>query len=338
MSGNISALAQKKINDLFKKTALAYGCEPGKTYAATPTIAQTLNEKIIEDGNWFLGRINVLGVKEIKGEKVLMGLSKPVTSRTDTSAAGERTAKNLLDLNAGQYELFKTESDVALRYADIDAWAKFKNFAEMYGMQVRKAIGNDRIRIGWHGVIAAADTDIVNNPNLEDVNVGWLEQIRNYNAGSQYTLGDINTPIELGGVTFPNLDTLVYDAIADLGVPFQDDPDLVVLVSRDLMQAEKGAYYEDQGRRPTEKEKLRERQIVDTYGGLPAFVPPYFPAGTILVTSFANLAIYWQEDSWRRKQQDKPEKDQYEDFNSRNEGYVVGEFEMCSLVQGITIV
>jgi hypothetical protein len=30
-----------------------------------------------------------------------------------------------------------------------------------------------------------------------------------------------------------------------------------------------------------------------------------------------------QEGSWRRHLKDKPEKDRVEDFNSRNEGYVV---------------
>jgi P2 family phage major capsid protein len=337
MSQNISAAAQKKIKQFFAKTAQAYGGEAGQTFAATPSVAQTLNEKIIEDGNWFLGRINILGVKEIKGEKVLMGLTGHVTSRTDTSADGERVPKNLVGLDADGYELFKTDSDVAIRYATIDAWAKFKNFAALYGKQVRKAIGNDRVRIGWHGTSVAADTDPVANPNLEDVNIGWLEQIRTYNAGSQYVLGQVGSEIELGSPDIPNMDTLVYDAIGRLAIPFQEDPDLFVLVSRDLMQAAKGSYYENQGDTPTEKGKLKDAVIVDTYGGLPAIVPPYFPSGTILVTSLDNLAIYYQEDSWRRKQTDNPKKDQYEDYNSRNEGYVVGEFEKCSLVQGITL-
>ena len=42
-----------------------------------------------------------------------------------------------------------------------------------------------------------------------------------------------------------------------------------------------------------------------------------------MITSLDNLSIYVQEGTWRRHIKDKPEKDRVEDYNSRNEGYLV---------------
>lgn len=333
---NISVQATKKVDELFTLTAQAYGGQVGKQYAATPSVAQTLNEKIIIDGNWFLQKINVIPVTEISGEKVLLSLSGNVSGRTDTSVAGERSAKNLVDLNAEPYALNKTDSDVALRYSTIDAWAKFTDFAERYGKAVRQAIGNDRLKVGFVGTSALATTVAA---DLSDVNIGWLEQIRTYNGGSQYVAGD-GLAIEpgsilLGGVNFPNLDSLVYSALGTIEEQHRDDPDLVVLVGRNVMQAAKGSYYDATGNTPSEKAALEERKTYDTYGGLVAFVPPFFDPNSILVTSLDNLSIYWQESSWRRQQLDNPKKDQFEDFNTRNEGYVVEQLGKTSLVQVI---
>lgn len=328
---SLSPAAKAKVKELHQFTAQAFGGVQGELYVATPSVAQTINNKIIEDGNWFLALLNTIPVSEISGEKVFLGLSGSVTSRTNTSGSGERTAKNLVDLNAEPYALKKTDSDVALRYSTIDAWAKFDDFRERYNLAVRQAIANDRLKIGFVGTSAIADTVA---DDLSDVNIGWLEQIRTYNAGAQYVLGAEGS-VTLGGATFPNLDTLVYDAVNRIEEPFREDPDLIVLVGRNVMQAAKGSFYEANGNTPTEKSVMHERMTFDTYGGLPAYVPPFFDPDSVLVTSLRNLSIYWQESSWRRQQLDAPKKDQYEDFNTRQEGYVVEQLGKTSLVQGI---
>ena len=329
---NLSPQTRQVMAEFIRQTAAAYQSQVGQEYAATPTIAQSLNLKIIEDGNWFLQLINGgVPVTEMSGEKVAMGLTGSVTSRTDTSGNGERQAKHLNDLNGDGYQLYKTDSDVALKYSLIDAWAKFPEFRTMYTQAVRRAIGNDRLKIGWNGTSVAADTVAA---DLSDVNIGWLKQIRDYNGGAQYLLGNAGS-ITLGGGTFPNLDTLVYDAKNRIEKAFRDNPDLVVLLGGGVMQAAKGSYYEANGNTPTEKSKLHERMTFDTYGGLPAYYPPFFDDDSILITPLKNLSIYYQDSSWRRQQIDNPKKDQYEDFNTRNEGYVVEEEGMTSLVEGI---
>ncbi|MEQ1636698.1 MAG: phage major capsid protein, P2 family [Methylococcales bacterium] len=334
---NLSPAAKTKMRDLIMLTAGKYGGVVGEQFAATPSIAQDLNDKIIQDGNPFLQRINVVPVSEIKGEKVMLGLSSRVTSRTDTSGVAERVPKDLVALDAIGYELFATETDVALRYATIDVWAKFPDFAARYGMAVRKAIGNDRLAAGWYGTSAAATTDLATNANLQDLNKGWLTQIETYNAGSQIIIGTGPAPIALGSAAFPNLDTVIFSAFDKLAEPFRSEPDLVALVSRNLLSAAEGKYYNIQGNTPTEKQKINTGEVIRTYGGLPVIVPPFLPDGVVLITSLDNLSIYWQDSSWRRQQKDKPEKNRYEDFNSRNEGYVVEQFNKCFYLKNVTI-
>lgn len=327
----LSTAARQKMEDLIKFTALAYGAQVGQQYAATPSVAQTLNDKIVEDGNWFLQMINVLPVSQIQGEKVLMSLNGNVASRTDTSGAGERAPKNLANTDPKGYQLYKTDFDTAIKYNLIDTWAKFPDFRERYGRQVRQAIGNDRVKIGWNGTSVAATSVAA---DLSDMNLGWLEQIRTYNGGSQYVLGSLGS-VTLGSATFPNLDTLVHDARQTITVPFRQDPDLVVLLGDNVLQYSKGAYYAANGNQPSEKKEIEKRVIIDTYGGLPAYAPPFFDPDSILITSFANLSLYYQDSSVRRSQVDNPKKDQYEDYLSDNEGYVVEDFDKTSLVQGI---
>lgn len=336
MSQLLSAQGKERIDNLIQLTAEHYDGVPGQTYTATPSVAQTLNDKIILDGNWLLPLINVAPVTEMSGDKIFMDLAAPVTGRTDTSGAGERSAKRLLALTNKTYELSKTESDIALTYSQIDSWSKFKDFVQRYSNRVIKAVGNDRVRIGFHGTHAAVDTDLTAFPNLEDVNKGWLQIIREFNAGSQYTIGTVGVPILLGGAVFNNLDVLVGSAIDKLAEQFREDPDLVVFVGRNVLQYTRNQYHAANGNVPTEKAKLHDGMTMTTYGGLPAMTPAFFPSNAILVTSLNNLSIYWQETSWRRRQIDNPKKDQYEDFNSRNEGYVVEVEEKTAFIENIT--
>jgi P2 family phage major capsid protein len=346
---HLSADVRRQMTLLHSNTMKAWGNEglpPGEYFAATPSVEQTLNEKILEDGNEFLRRINVLPATEIKGEKIMPGLSGPITSRTDTSGSAERKAKKLLTMDADGYELYKTDTDVGIGYGTIDSWAKFPNLVDRYGQLIRQTIANERLMVGWSGTSAAATTDPVANPLLQDVNIGWIKKIKDYKAGAQHTAGgaagsgssiELGRPAGAGYPGFPSLDTVVYAALDKLKQPFRSHPDLVALVSRNLMSAAEGKYYAVQGNTPTEKKEIELGIVIKTYGGLPAIVPPFMPDGLVLVTSLSNLSIYWQSGSWRRMQRDYAPKDCYEDFNSRNEGYVVEQYEKCYLLSNVLV-
>lgn len=104
--------------------------------------------------------INVITVDELSGENILGSASGPVSGRTDTSKDGkERTPRDVLGLASYKYQLYQTNSDVFMRYATMDAWAKFPDMPERYARYVQARIANDRELIGWYGTSAAADTD-----------------------------------------------------------------------------------------------------------------------------------------------------------------------------------
>jgi len=335
MKTTLSAAAQALLYTYIAATAETFGAQAGQMYSASPSIAQTIYDLMVEEADPFLSQINIIPVNDVQGEKIGLAVTGLVVSRTDTSGAGERSAKTFIDPLAKGYQLHSVDADIGISYSTLNAWSKFADFQERVNRAIKKALAMDLIRIGWHGTSAAATSDPVAHPNGEDINVGWLKQIKDYNTGSQYLAGTVGVPVVLGSVDFPNVDSLVHDAVTRLAVYHQDRTDLVALISRNLVNAAKGKYYADLGNSAVEKQQIGK--VVNTYGGLPSFTPPAFPSGRILVTPLANLSVYYQESSWRRQQIDEPKKNQLADYNQRNEGYEVEDFTAASLIENITI-
>ena len=194
--------SRERLEQYFAMTAKDSGAQVGELYTATPSAGQIMYNKIVEEGHLFLRMINVLPVTLVKGEKIGLSLSGRVSSRTNTEGGNERTPKHLAATDALGYECFPTEFDVALTYPQIDSWAKFPDFPERYMKAVHQAIGNDMVLIGWNGLFAASATNDFAYPLLQDVNIGWLKQIRDFNGGSQYAIGTVESPIQLGSETF----------------------------------------------------------------------------------------------------------------------------------------
>ncbi|MBA4288597.1 MAG: phage major capsid protein, P2 family [Pseudomonas sp.] len=335
---SLSNAARVKFSALAVAIAATYGVASAREqFNVSPTHAQTLNDKITHTSA-FLSRINVLPVSEIKGEKVMLGVSGTVTGRTNTTAT-DREARNVLSLDGEPYELFKTDSDVALKYAAIDAWAKFPNFPQRYAAAVQKQIGLDRIMIGWNGTSVAATTDRTANPLLQDVNKGWLQIAREQAPQQVMAQGQkVAGKIQIGATgDYANLDALVFDVSLMIDEEFRDGGDLVAIVGRGLLAQDKAKLYAKQGETPTEKERLELAQVIATYGGLPAYTCPFFPANGLVVTSFDNLSIYFQDSSWRRHIAENPKRDQVEDFNSRNEGYVIEQLGKFAAIEAAAV-
>ena len=140
--------------------------------------------------------------------------------------------------------------------------------------------------------------------------------------------------VTLGGATFKNLDVLAKAAKDMLPVYHRNRDDLVLLVGSDVMSYQEDVYLELNGNTPTEKAVLSGR-ITKAYAGMPTMTPAFFPDGSVVVTPLENLSIYYQDSSVRRTQKDKPEKNEVQDFNSANQGYVIEDEEMFSLIEGI---
>ena len=336
---SLSNRALKQYAALREAIGETYSVDVTRQFNVEPSIAQELNDKITERAD-FLERINVVPVTEIKGEKVMFGVNGPVTSRTNTKTT-DREAKDVSDLNGLPYELFHTESDVGLPFAKIDSWAKFPDFADRYSAAVQKQIALDRIMIGWHGVTAAAQTNLATNPMLQDVNKGWLqlsrEQIPEQVLVEGGTVGSGKITLGAGG-DYENLDALVHDVKQMINSVFRDGGDLIAIVGSDLLASDKAKLYSNQAGKPTEKERIESAQVIATYGGLPTFTVPHFPVNAVVVTSWDNLSIYFQDSSWRRHLLENPKRSRVEDYNGRNEGYVIEQLEKFAAAENVELI
>lgn len=315
---------RKQFNILCTAIAEGYGIPSVKEqFAVTPVAEQRLQDKIVEQSE-FLQKINVITVSNMTGENVLVSDSGPVSGRTDTSdGTSERVPKDALNMENFGYELFKTNSDVALRYAQIDAWAHMDNLIDRYPTHVQRRIANDRELIGWNGKEAVPTTDISANPLLQDVNKGWIQYMRDKYPANILKQGEkAANEIRIGpGGDYENLDLAVNDMLQ--GIPLYLRAGLVLLVGDELVSNERAALLATVGGKPTEKNAMNA--AMTTIGGLEWDTPTNFPPRGIVITSYDNLSVYVQKDSWRRQIKDKPSKDRIEDFNSRNEGYTVEE-------------
>lgn len=306
--------------EVFAPMARTYGVKSvGRQFSISPTHAQVLNDKIVEQST-FLPHINILPVRDIAGENILGSVSGPIASRTDTTGDGERKAKHVLTLEGLSYELAQTNSDVAIRYKLLDTWSKFPDLHQRYMNYVQERLAADRELVGWYGEKAAKNTNLETNPLLQDVNKGWIEYVRENKPENIFGgLGDKNE-IRIGkDGDYSCLDVAVDDLLK--GIPYYKQKDLVALIGRDLITREKTLLLEAVQGTPTEKKAMDS--FAEKFGNLPWMSPSFFPARGLIITSLKNLSIYYQEDSWRRKIEDNPKKDQLEDYLSRNEGYVV---------------
>ena len=337
MAQPLSAKGAKQYAELQEAIAETYGVErASKMFSVEPSVAQELNDAITAKAD-FLERINVVPVSEIKGEKVFIGVNGPVTGRTNTKTK-DREAKDASALENTLYELADTQSDVGLPYAKIDAWAKFPDFKDRYSAAVQKRIAQDRIVIGFHGTSAAIQTDLAANPKLQDVNKGWLQQLREQAPQQVLKEGAVAGKVTLGADgDYANLDALVHDTKQMVDEILREDGDLVAIIGTDLLAADKAKLYTKQGDTPTEKERIENAQVIATYGGLPAFSVPNFPVNAVLVTSWDNLSIYFQDSSWRKQTVDNPKRSRVEDYNSRNEGYVIEQLEKIALTENVEL-
>lgn len=335
MSNNNGSVKYATLQKAFAKV---YKAREGANYfTIEPSTAQSINASITAKSD-FLERINIIPVSEIKGEKIMLGVTGPVTGRTNIKTT-DREPKDFSSLDNNTYELSTTESDVCLPWAKVDAWAKFPDFHKRYSDAVEKQIALDRMMVGFRGTHNAAQTDIEAFPMLEDVNKGWLQQTREQVPGQVISQGLEVGKIRLGeGGDYANLDALVYDVTRAIDDNLRGGGDLIAIIGSDLLAHDKAVLYAKQAGTPTEKERIESAKVVNTYGGVPSFSVPFFPVNAVLITSWDNLSIYFQDTSWRVLMQENPKRNRVEDYNSRNEGYVVEHFGKIAMAENVELV
>lgn len=313
------------------------------TFTTTPSVQQTLEDKV-QESSAFLQSVNVIGVDEQEGEKIGLGVSGPIASRQKTSGdnSADRTPREVHDLDDNGYRCEQTNYDTAIRYATLDAWAKFPDFQRRLTAQIIQRIALDRIMIGFNGTTRADTTNISTYKLLQDVNIGWLQQVRT-NAAENWLQGEeVESVFELSiggsGDDYQTLDALVYDMVNSLIEPwYRGDPRLVVVLGRELLADKYFPLVNDKSQKPTDT--LAADMVISQkrVGGLRAVAAPFFPAAAVLVTRLDNLSVYYQRSAQRRAVIDNPKRDRIETFQSSNDAFVIEDYGCAALAENIVI-
>lgn len=313
------------------------------SFTVTPTVAQTLERKI-QEGSAFLSSINMVMVPEQSGQALKLAVGSPVSGRTNTAVTARQPSVPH-DLDGYDYTCVHTDMDTAITYAQLDAWAKFPNFADLVRASVIQQQALDRIMIGWNGTSAAATTNRTTNPLLQDVNIGWVQKVRTNKPGQ--IVSDAASaggpaikisPTGAAGSDYANLDGLVFDLVNNLIAPwFRENPDLRVILGRDLAA---DVYFPlvNAVQPPTEKIATQIILSGKRIGGLPAVQVPFFPANAIAVTTLKNLSIYTQEGTRRRHIKEEAERSRISNYESVNDAFVVEEYDLLAYAENITFV
>lgn len=307
-------------------------------FTIAPSVQQTLESRI-QESSAFLKAIGNYPVDEMQGQKIGIGTDGPVASRTDTTGA-DRTTRDAASLVGQGYQCVQTNYDTHVRYNTLDVWAKFPDFQLRLSRAIQQQCALDRIMVGFNGISAAATTNRVTNPLLQDVNKGWLQYLRD-NAAARVmsqgaTAGKVIVKAD-GTKDYKTLDGLVYDATHSLLDAWHAQAgDLVAIVGRGLMHDKLFPLVDGQVA-PTE---MLAADIVRSQlrlGGLQAVTVPYMLDNAILVTSLKNLSIYWQEGSRRRAVIDNPKRDRIETFESSNDAFVIEDLGKACLIENIEL-
>ncbi|MEY0320117.1 phage major capsid protein, P2 family [Providencia stuartii] len=305
-----------------------------------PSIAQKLEDNIQQSAA-FLTMINIVPVDEQSGQVIGLGIGSTIAGTTDTTKE-DRVPTDPSTLTDIEYKCEQTNFDTALTYKKLDLWAKFQDFQ----LRIRNAIirrqALDRIMIGFNGVTRAKKSNREVNKLLQDVNIGWLQKVRN--DAPEHVVSDvkdengavISATIRVGaGGDFFNLDALVMSAVDDLiDEEYQDDTEIVVICGRKLLSDK---YFPLVNKDQENSEKLAADMIISQkrIGGLQAVRAPYFPENALFITRLDNLSIYWQNETRRRHIIDNPKRDQIENYESVNEAYVVEDYRGVALIENI---
>lgn len=307
-------------------------------FTVEPSVQQKLEQRVQESSE-FLAKINISPVDEMSGELLGLGIGSTIAGRTNTGAGNRRLGVDPSAMDERQYTCKQTNFDVAITYGKVDLWAKFPNFETLWRDNVVKRIALDRILIGFNGTSAAAATNRVTNPLLQDVNIGWLQKMRTENTARVMDEGaDVAGKVTYGShadADYVTLDALVWDAKETLLAEWaKNDTELVAIVGSDLLHDK---YFPMINKAEDPSEQLARDVIMSTkrLGGLPAMRVPGFPNGTVFITRLDNLSIYYQDGKRRRMVKDEPEYDRVTDYQSSNEAYVIEDLEYACLIENI---
>lgn len=296
-----------------------------------PAVEQRLVAKI-QDSHPFLRLVNYVNVDNQEGEKVMIGTQSTVAGRTDTSdGETQRKPRSIHGLSSDKYRCEQTNYDTYVRYATLDAWRHDAKFQTILRQKISEQIARDHLMIAFNGTSVAATTNRTANPLLQDVNIGWLQRLRDAKAKAVLSSAKIGGE---AGADYAHADAAVFDAVNELVEPWHRDSGLVVICGRKIL-SDKYFGLINSNDVPSERKALEGLMTNKMLGGLETLAVPFFPDNAILVTPLNNLSIYTQNGTTRLAYFDNPKLDRIEEFRSVNESFVIEDYDACCLIEGI---
>lgn len=315
---------------------------PGKITNIAPTVAQTIETKVMQT-NSFLSAVNNVAVREVKGQILAFGVPKTVTRRT-RNANSDGTLRRPSDptaLVARDYECHEVEYDNVISWDKIDAWAHLPDFYKRFRAQVLFAQARDRLMMMWHGQKVAAQSDPDAYPNLEDINEGFFQFMINelpenvLGLKPDGTVDAIKIDAEAADADFKNMDALVYHLRYEmLHKLFRNRSNLRVLVGDELMVRENTTLLGSSTiNQATERAATGLLLNNRSFGRTDVTESDEFPLRGVFLSELGNLSRYWQADSYRRKvAEDDHLHKGIIDFTFVREDYVIEAAEGCACV------
>lgn len=310
-------------------------------FAVSPTSQQKM-EAAAQESDSLLSKINVFGVNQQIGQKVLIGSKGPLAG-VNNSTTTRRNPGDNSKMEPFDYMCRKVNYDYGIGYEQLDAWAHMPNFQPLISAAMARQMSLDRIMIGFNGVKYADPSDRAANPLLQDCGIGWLEKIRKeapHRVISDVTVtarDDENKIIAKG--TYGNLTSAVYDAKNSLMDEWHKrNPDNVVILAGDLLTTSNFPSINAMSQTNPNTEMLAGQLIVaqERVGNMPTFIAPFFPVNGVLITPFKNLSLYYQRGSLRRTIKEEPEYNRVATYQSSNDDFVIEDYGNVAFIDGIT--
>lgn len=299
-------------------------------FNVVPDVEQSIIDHMADSSD-FLKKINMIPVGAQQGQRLGLGVGGPIAGRTNTDQEDRKTTF-VGDMTGDQYFCKQTNFDTHIGYKTLDAWARFPDFEERYRKAVLHRKSLDSIMIGWNGVSAAEKTDKAAYPMLQDVNIGWMEKVRQsaparmMGYDSDGTENDDVFQVGEGSSNYGTLDALAFDMSSSLLDPWHSaSDDLVLILGRELW-VNHGLTLYNENRPASEKNALQVWFANEAVGGLKTVTIPFFHGRGMVITSYDNLSLYFEADAVRRAIIDNPKRDRVEEYLSSNDAYVVEDY------------
>jgi P2 family phage major capsid protein len=310
-------------------------------FAVDPTVQQKL-EAAAQEGDSFLSKINMFGVTQQIGQKVLIGSKGPLAGVNNSTSARRNPVAND-KMEPFTYMCRKVNYDYGISYEQLDAWAHQPNFQPLISAAMARQMSLDRIMIGFNGTRYTDPSDRKANPLLQDCGIGFLEKIRKEAphrmiSNITVTSRDEDNKIITKG-TYGNVSAAVYDAKNSLMDEWHKrNPDNVVILAGDLLTTSNFPAINAMSQTNPNTEMLAGQLIVaqERVGNMPTFIAPFFPVNGILITPFKNLSIYYQRGGLRRTIKEEPEYNRVATYQSSNDDFVIEDYGNVAFIDGIT--